>query len=223
MHDGCRSGKQRLRCACEESLLIICLTRQAGGGGGAVACIAHCDLAGSLTVHFVRGEECLWSHAHSPPSLLHSSTVHRTPIPGIFIHWGLYAVPGWAVKNHTHNGEEVDSVTTFTHMPFAEWYYNTMRLEGSPTKDYHAKMYDNMPYLGFVPMFNDQMRSWDPDAWATLFRYAGAKYVVLTTKHHDGFTLWPSEVPNPHRYAPVGCPMARLRLAASGMNPPPKQ
>ena len=45
----------------------------------------------------------------------------------------------------------------------------------------------------FVPRFNKGIKEWDPAGWASLFKKAGAKYVVLTSKHHDGFTLWPSE------------------------------
>jgi alpha-L-fucosidase len=48
-------------------------------------------------------------------------------------------------------------------------------------------------------MFNDAAREFDPAAWADLFARAHAHYVVLTTKHHDGFTLWPSRHPNPHK------------------------
>src|SRR6266498_1028486 len=46
-------------------------------------------------------------------------------------------------------------------------------------------------------IFTRETQKWNPDSWAEIFRRAGAKYVVLTTKHHDGFTLWPSSVPNP--------------------------
>ena len=43
------------------------------------------------------------------------------------------------------------------------------------------------------------IKEWNPTGWANLFKQAGAGYVVLTSKHHDGFTLWPSEVKNPYR------------------------
>jgi len=36
-----------------------------------------------------------------------------------------------------------------------------------------------------------------PEEWAKVFKMAGARYVVLTSKHHEGFTLWPSETKNP--------------------------
>jgi alpha-L-fucosidase len=46
-------------------------------------------------------------------------------------------------------------------------------------------------------MFNEAVKAWDPGAWAELFQRVHARYVVLTTKHHDGFLLWPSAQPNP--------------------------
>eukprot|EP00667_Euglena_gracilis_P007041 EG_transcript_7102 len=138
--------------------------------------------------------------------------ISRHPIPhwfhaaklGIFIHWGLYSVPGWAVNHYTF-GDNVDHVTQMTHTPYSEWYSNTMQLKGSPTMVYHNKTYGSLPYLGFVPMFNQMIQAWDPHSWANLFRHAGAKYVVLTSKHHDGFTLWPSKVTNPHRPTSQQC------------------
>jgi alpha-L-fucosidase len=53
-------------------------------------------------------------------------------------------------------------------------------------------------YKDFVPHFNEAIKAWQPEAWATLFKQINARYVVLTTKHHDGFLMWPSETPNPH-------------------------
>ncbi len=117
---------------------------------------------------------------------------------GIFVHWGLYSVPAWA----TPSGElhKVDWSVWFKNNAYAEWYLNTLRIEGSPTQEHHWKTYGkDFDYLDFIPMFNQAIAKWDPDAMAALFADVGAQYVVLTSKHHDGFTLWPSEVPNPNR------------------------
>jgi alpha-L-fucosidase len=117
---------------------------------------------------------------------------------GIFIHWGLYSVPAWA----TPLGElgKVDWNVWFKNNPYAEWYLNSLRIGGSPTQKHHYATYGkNFDYLDFIPRFNEAIARWDPGAMAEFFASAGARYVVLTTKHHDGFTLWPSEVPNPNR------------------------
>ena len=83
---------------------------------------------------------------------------------------------------------------------YAEWYLNSLRITGSPTWKHHLETWGkDFDYYGFVPMFNKGIAQWDPRAWAKLFRNVGARYVVLTTKHHDGFTLWPSSVQNPNR------------------------
>ena len=55
------------------------------------------------------------------------------------------------------------------------------------------------PYEAFKDPFLAGLKDWDPAAWAESFRDAGARYVVLVTKHHDGFCLWPSGVQNPER------------------------
>jgi alpha-L-fucosidase len=86
----------------------------------------------------------------------------------------------------------------FANNPYAEWYMNSYQIAGSPTQHYHQQKYGvNFAYRDFVPLFNQAVRQWDPDEWAALFQQVGARYVVLTTKHHDGFTLWPSRHPNP--------------------------
>ncbi|MEE8390427.1 MAG: alpha-L-fucosidase, partial [Anaerolineae bacterium] len=51
----------------------------------------------------------------------------------------------------------------------------------------------------FAPLFTQAAARFDPAAWADLFADVGARYVVLTTKHHDGFLLWPSLHRNPYR------------------------
>jgi alpha-L-fucosidase len=50
---------------------------------------------------------------------------------GIFIHWGLYSVPGWAPLSHPEH--DFDSPDYIKFNPYAEWYFNTMRIDGSPT------------------------------------------------------------------------------------------
>jgi len=137
-------------------------------------------------------------------------SVSRHPVPdwfhdaklGIFIHWGLYSVPAWAPPT----GELGEIAATgnwaywFANNPYAEWYFNTIRIAGSPSQQHHVKTYGaSFSYDDFVPMFNRAIQQWNPGEWADLFKMAGARYVVLTTKHHDGFLLWPSDHPNPKK------------------------
>ena len=118
---------------------------------------------------------------------------------GIFIHWGLYSVPAFAVKKLTFTESPIEGKKYyFKNNPYAEWYLNTLRITGSPTQEYHNKEYgENFSYDNFVSMFNEELKNWNPQEWSELFKNAGAKYVVLVTKHHDGFLLWPSKYPNP--------------------------
>jgi alpha-L-fucosidase len=141
------------------------------------------------------------SSAHYEPTL---ESLNRHPLPawyadaklGIFVHWGLYSVPGWAPLVHPNHDFTSDDY--IKNNPYAEWYLNTMRIDGSPTQDYHRKHFGaNYDYYNFAPTFDREIQKWNPDTWAKVFHDAGAKYVVLTTKHHDGFTLWPSATPNP--------------------------
>lgn len=120
---------------------------------------------------------------------------------GIFIHWGLYSVPGWAPLSHPdHDFTNLDYIK---YNPYAEWYLNVMRVPGSPTQAYHNEHFGaNFSYYDFAPIFNRESKKWNPDQWAETFRDAGARYVVLTTKHHEGFTLWPSTTPNPNPSIP---------------------
>jgi alpha-L-fucosidase len=122
---------------------------------------------------------------------------------GIFIHWSLSSVPAFApadkgtineiLKKEGYKGH-------FKNNPYAEWYLNTLKIEGSPTQQYHKENFgENFSYDDFVPMFNAAIDKWDPISWAELFQKAGARYVVLVTKHHDGFLLWPSAHKNPYK------------------------
>ncbi|MGA7340158.1 MAG: alpha-L-fucosidase [Terracidiphilus sp.] len=138
---------------------------------------------------------------HYEPTL---DSLNRHPLPrwyadaklGIFIHWGLYSVPGWAPLSHPNH--DFASADYILNNPYAEWYLNEMRIDGSPTQAYHRQHYGaDFSYYGFAPIFDQQIQKWDPNQWAAILRAAGARYVVLTSKHCDGFTLWPSSTPNP--------------------------
>jgi alpha-L-fucosidase len=103
---------------------------------------------------------------------------------GIFIHWGVYAVPAFS---------EVGK--------YSEWYWNTLKKgpqdSGKPnlTWQFHNRVYgEKFSYFDFAPMFRAEMHN--PGQWADVFQKSGAKYVVLTSKHHDGYALWPSEQAN---------------------------
>lgn len=113
-------------------------------------------------------------------------SLEKHPVPdwyrdakfGIFIHWGVYSVPGWAPKGK-----------------YAEWYPRNMYKKGSPTWKYHVKHYGDpsqFTYNRFIPMFTAD--KWDPERWTDLFVAAGARYVVPVGEHHDGFAMWDSDL-----------------------------
>ena len=100
---------------------------------------------------------------------------------GIFIHWGLYSVPSFTKK-----GE------------YAEWYWH--QLNGDTAKNvtsrvvnrFHQQNYgSDFEYPDFRKNFKCEL--FKPDEWADIFKRSGAKYVVLTSKHHDGYCLWPNK------------------------------
>ncbi|MBD3268044.1 alpha-L-fucosidase [bacterium] len=106
---------------------------------------------------------------------------------GIFIHWGVYAVPSYAPKGQ-----------------YAEWYWRRMGgpPKGTPkderkgdTWEFHKRVYgEDFEYHQFAPRFKAEL--FDPAEWADIFHAAGAKYVCLTSKHHDGYCLFQSEEAN---------------------------
>ncbi len=121
---------------------------------------------------------------------------------GIFIHWGLYSVPAFAVTG-IDMVESLEKRGVKEHMknnPYAEWYLNTLRIPDSATEKFHIETYGKeFSYDDFVPIFNEEIKKWNPEEMVDLFKKARAKYVVLVTKHHDGFTLWPSKFKNPNK------------------------
>jgi alpha-L-fucosidase len=137
---------------------------------------------------------------------LHSLNKHRVPEWyedakfGIFIHWGLFSIPGFA-SSHGSIGEvfaeQYDIAVAET--PYTEWYANAIRVPESESAKHHAAVWKGAPYEDFRAPFNKGLERWDPKAWAKLFKQAGAKYVVLVTKHHDGYSLWPTGVKHPKK------------------------
>ncbi len=85
---------------------------------------------------------------------------------GMFIHWGVYSVPAGVYKGHKIKG-------------IGEWIMNKAKIPVAEYKEY-AKSFNPVKY--------------DPDAWVALAREAGMKYIVITSKHHDGFGMFDSKV-----------------------------
>ena len=113
---------------------------------------------------------------------------------GIFIHWGSFSVPAWARaegKNLAELSEEGDGfANSMFNSPYAEWYLNTSRIKGSPTNIHHKETYgEDFNYFNFQKDFEERNQSMNAGEWADFFKEAGAKYVVLVTKHHDGYCL----------------------------------
>jgi alpha-L-fucosidase len=132
-------------------------------------------------------------HTHGIPAWFKNAKL------GIFIHWGVYSVPGWAPSVGQEIFRDVGTQAWFRQNPYAEWYWNSMRIPDSPTHQHHLATYgEDFSYQDFGTVFNIESQRFDPTAWAELFKRVGVRYVVLTAKHHDGFTLWPSEIPNPN-------------------------
>lgn len=84
---------------------------------------------------------------------------------GEFIHFGLYSILGGDYNGMHYNGA-------------SEWIRSWNKLPHD--------VYDNL-YKKFNP------KDFDPEAWAKMAKQMGVKYVTITTKHHDGFCLWPSK------------------------------
>jgi len=122
-------------------------------------------------------------------------SVDSRPVPawftdakfGIFIHWGVYSVPAYAP---VLPGK----------LAYSEWYWHAMtegqKADANPVDagswEYHKRMYGaDFDYKDLAPQFRAQL--FDPEHWADVFQRSGAKYVALTSKHHEGFAMWPSK------------------------------
>ena len=84
---------------------------------------------------------------------------------GMFIHWGVYSVPAG-----TYHGKRIGSI--------GEWIMNTAKIP-TPVYQQYAKEFNPVKY--------------DADAWVRTAKEAGMKYIVITSKHHDGFGMFDSK------------------------------
>ncbi|HEX6892888.1 MAG TPA: alpha-L-fucosidase [Chryseolinea sp.] len=116
---------------------------------------------------------------------------------GIFIHWGLYSVPAWARPDFSVD-QVKDWKLFYRNNPYAEWYLNSLRIAGSPTAEFHKTRYGaDFDYYNFRDTLAAKTENWKADEWAKIFKQTGARYVVITSKHSDGFVMYPSNVPHP--------------------------
>jgi len=138
---------------------------------------------------------------------LESVKSHRAPAwygeakLGIFVHWTPASVIGFAPREKEINELLLERYTDMqVEVPYTEWYENSLRFPNSSVAMYHREHFGAKPMHEFAAEFARVVEErWDPEAWADAFAAAGARYVVLVTKHHDGFCLWPTRVPNPKR------------------------
>jgi alpha-L-fucosidase len=122
---------------------------------------------------------------------------------GIFVHWGLYSVPAFAERTGGDYAAFMRDLTagkdTGGRIPYAEWYLNALRVPGSPTARHHQATYGkDVSYFDFQAPFDEGAATVDFAQWAQFFARTGARYVVMVTRHLDGYPLWPTAVANPH-------------------------
>ncbi len=103
---------------------------------------------------------------------------------GIYMHWGVYSVPGFAF---TDPEERIDS---------GLWYGAAMYNQENPfgVYEHHLETYGDpcdFGYKDFIPMFKAE--KWDPDGWAVFFKSIGTDFAGLAAEHGDGFCLWDTD------------------------------
>ena len=103
------------------------------------------------------------------------SAINSRPLPdwyadmklGIFIHWGVYSVPGYG----------------------SEWYWHNVECGSKSVKAFQdANFGPDWQYPSFANLFRAEL--FNASAWLATFKGAGAQYVLPVAKHHDGFCMW---------------------------------
>jgi alpha-L-fucosidase len=115
-------------------------------------------------------------------------SLQKMPVPawfndgkiGIFIHWGPYSAIGYRKGGRGY----AEHVPKMMYRDSKHYYpYLKQRWGAHP------------PAFGYKDIIPDfRAENWDPAAWASLFKEVGAKYVVLTAEHHDGWANWDSDL-----------------------------
>ncbi len=115
---------------------------------------------------------------------------HKTPAWfldakfGIYFHWGIYSVPARG--------------------PNGSWYPHNMYCPKTPQYKYHVEHFGDpakFGYKDFIPRFTAEQ--FDAAEWARLIRSAGARFAGPVAEHHDGFSMWDSQV-NPWNATKMG-------------------
>ncbi|GAA5078061.1 alpha-L-fucosidase [Thermocatellispora tengchongensis] len=130
---------------------------------------------------------------------------------GIYFHWGVFSVPAFA----------------------SEWYPRHMYEAGRPENEHHRRVYGEpaqWPYHNFINGARDRAGNWvqfaprlrsaggsfDPNEWAQLFVDAGARFAGPVAEHHDGYSMWNSQV-NEWNSVATGPRLDLLRLHADAI------
>jgi alpha-L-fucosidase len=119
---------------------------------------------------------------------------------GIFVHWTIASVPAFApVGTDFSSLLKSDRRDAYSLSPYVEWYQNSLRFPDSPVARHHRETYSERSYESFRAEWEAGLEQWNPEMWAEQFKSSGARYVVFVAKHADGYCLWPTNIPNPHR------------------------
>ncbi len=124
------------------------------------------DLNSRTARHYEETWESLSGHIEAPDWF-------RDAKLGIYFHWGVYSVPAFE----------------------SEWYPHWMHFPGHQVYEHHLEKYGHPSVFGyhdFVPMFTAE--HFDAEEWAELFQRAGARFAGPVAEHHDGFSMWDSEI-----------------------------
>lgn len=105
----------------------------------------------------------------------------KMPNFGIFVHWGPYSVPAYRALNDEIFGS------------YAEWYYASVygNYKNIEDKNFHKNVFGNIEYRDFAKQFKCEL--FNCKEFIKTIKSSGAKYIVVTAKHHDGYCMWKTD------------------------------